>query len=153
MVAANVGAERGRQKTEVIYCLPNLDAAPPEWKVDEMRLLASLSTAAAGSNTLGVSAGPRQFIADQLWVKADVIRAVHERVEVCQDPQTEFALFRESLGVSRINHILRVHEILGVLEREGSSGGGRDVWRMGSGGGSGGSVGGWSGGGVWCSKK
>ena len=33
---------------------------------------------------------------------------MHERVHLCQDPQTEFA-FRESLGVSRINHILRVH--------------------------------------------
>ena len=37
------------------------------------------------------------------------IRAMHERVQLCQDPQTESALLRESLGVSRINHILRVH--------------------------------------------
>ena len=43
--------------------------------------------------------GPRQFLADQLLAKADVIRAMHERVQLCQDPQTEFAL-RESLGVS-----------------------------------------------------
>ena len=34
---------------------------------------------------------------------------MHERVQLCQDPRTEFALLRESLGVSRINHILRVH--------------------------------------------
>ena len=34
---------------------------------------------------------------------------MRERVQLCQDPQTEFALLRESLGVSRINHILRVH--------------------------------------------
>ena len=34
---------------------------------------------------------------------------MHERVQLCRDPQTEFALLRESLGVSRINHILRVH--------------------------------------------
>ena len=34
---------------------------------------------------------------------------MHERVQLCQDPQTEFALPCESLGVSRINHILRVH--------------------------------------------
>ena len=53
--------------------------------------------------------GPRQFIADQLLAKADVIRAMHERVHLCQDPQTEVALLRECLGVSRINHILRVH--------------------------------------------
>ena len=35
--------------------------------------------------------GPRQFIADQLLAKADVIRAMHKRVQLCQDPQTEFA--------------------------------------------------------------
>ena len=34
---------------------------------------------------------------------------MHERVRLCQDPQTYFALLRESLGVSRINHNLRVH--------------------------------------------
>ena len=30
-------------------------------------------------------------------------------MQLCQDPQTELALLRDSLGVSRINHILRVH--------------------------------------------
>ena len=34
---------------------------------------------------------------------------MHEHVQLCQDPQTEFALLREILGVSRIDHILRVH--------------------------------------------
>ena len=34
---------------------------------------------------------------------------MHERVQLCQDPQTEFAFLWESLGLSRINHILRVH--------------------------------------------
>ena len=70
--------------------------------------MAVVSVFTAASVPLG---GPvdRQFIADQLLAKADVIRAVHERVQLCQDPQTEFALLRESLGVSRINHILRVH--------------------------------------------
>ena len=50
--------------------------------------------------------------------KADVIRAMHERVQLCQDPQTEFALLRESLGVSRINHILRVHGHTMLQERQ-----------------------------------
>ena len=43
-----------------------------------------------GSITLGVAAEFRQFIADQLLSKADVIRAMHERVQLCQEPQTEF---------------------------------------------------------------
>ena len=34
---------------------------------------------------------------------------MHDRVQLCQDPQTEFALLGESLGVSRTNHILWVH--------------------------------------------
>ena len=48
-------------------------------------------------------------IADQLLATADVLRAVHEPVQLCQDPQTEFALLRESLGVRRVNGIFRVH--------------------------------------------
>ena len=56
------------------------------------------------SLTLGVAVGSRQLLTDQLLSKPDVIRATHERVQLCQDPKTEFAL-RESLGVSRINHI------------------------------------------------
>ena len=39
-----------------------------------------------------------------------VIRAMRERVQLCQDPQAEFALLRESLGVSRINHSLGVQD-------------------------------------------
>ena len=74
-----------------------------------MQNVAKVSTAADGSTTLGVAVGSQQFVTDQLSAKADVIRAMHERVQLCQDPQTEFALFRESLGVSRMNHILRLH--------------------------------------------
>ena len=65
--------------------------------------MAQTSAVTDGSITLGVAHGSRQFIADQLLGKADVIRAMHERVQLCQDPQTEFAFIRESLGVSRIN--------------------------------------------------
>ena len=106
---AKVAAVRNPLKTEVIYCVNDLNAAPPEWRVRDVQNMAKVSTAIAGSITLGVAVGPRQFIADQLVAKADVIRAMHERVQLCQDPQTVFALLRESLGVSRINHILRVH--------------------------------------------
>ena len=37
--------------------------------------------------TLGVAVGPRQCVKDQLLAKADVIRAVHERLQLCQDPK------------------------------------------------------------------
>ena len=78
----------------------DLDAAQPEWRV---------GSAVTDGNTLRVAVGSRQFIADQLLSKVDIIRAMHERVQLFQGPQTELALLRESLGVSRINHILRVH--------------------------------------------
>ena len=109
--AANVklGQNETPQKTQVIYDVTDMDAAPPEWTTNDVRPLASVSTAVHGHVTLGVAVAPRQYIADQLLAKADAIRGMHERVRLCQDPQTKFALLRESLGVSRINHILRVH--------------------------------------------
>ena len=106
---ARVGAERNPLKTEVIYHVNDLDAAPPEWKIGEVRSLAKTSPVTAGSIARGVAVGSRQFIMDQLLSKANVIRAVRESVQLCQDPQTEFVLLRDSLGDSRINHILPVH--------------------------------------------
>ena len=91
-----LGAERNPLKTEVIYYVKDLDAAPPEWIIGDVRSLAKTSAVSDGSITLGVAVGSRQFIADQLLSKADVIRAMHERVELLQDPQTEFSL--RSLG-------------------------------------------------------
>ena len=71
--------------------------------------MAKLSAVTSGSITLGVAIASQQCITDQLLSKADVVPARHERVQLCQDPQTEFAFFLESLGDSRVNHILRVH--------------------------------------------
>ena len=87
-----IGAERNPQKTEAILYVEDLNAAPPEWKIEEV-------------------------VADQLLGKADVLRAMHERVRLCQDPQTELALCRESLGVNRVNHIVRVHGHTILYER------------------------------------
>ena len=111
---AKVGAERNFQKTEVICCVNEMDTAPPEWRIRDVQHMAKVSTLTAGSITLGAAVGPRQKIADQILGKADVIRTPHGRVQLCQDPQTEFALLRESLGVNRVNHILwvRTHTIL-----------------------------------------
>ena len=99
--------ERNAVKTEVIFYVNVLDAAPPERRIGDVRNVAKASAVTDGSITLGVAVGSRQLIADQLLGKADVIRAMHERVQRCHDPQTEFALLRESVEVSRINHILR----------------------------------------------
>ena len=117
---ARVGAERNPQKTEVINYVNGLDAAPPEWRIRDVQNTAKVTTVTEGCITLGVAVGPRQHIADQLLAKADVIRAMHQRVQQCQDRQTEFALPRESLGVSRINHILQVHGHTILQEKRGA---------------------------------
>ena len=78
---ARVGAERNPLKTKVIY---DLDAAFPEWKIGDFRSLAKTSAVTDGSITLGVAVGFRQFIADQPLSKADVTRAMHERVQLCR---------------------------------------------------------------------
>ena len=75
-----VGAERKPLKTEVIYDVNDLDAAPPECRIGDVPSLAKTSVVTDGSITLGVAVGSRPLIADQLLSKADVIRAVHERV-------------------------------------------------------------------------
>ena len=116
---ARVGAERNPLKTEVIYNVNDLEA-PPERKIGDFPSLAQTCAVTDGSITLGIAVGSRQFIADQLLSKADVIRATHDRVQLCEDLQTEFALLRESLGVSRIIHILRVHDHT-VLEEESAA--------------------------------
>ena len=74
---ARIGVVRNPQKTEVIYNVIYLDAAPPEWRIG--RNMAKVSTVTGGSATLGVAVGPRQFTADQLSAKADVTRAMHEQ--------------------------------------------------------------------------
>ena len=76
----------------------DLDAAPPEWKIGDVRSVAKSSAVIDGRITLGVAVGARQFVTDQLLSKAEVIRAMRERVQLCQDPQTEIALLQESVG-------------------------------------------------------
>ena len=91
---AKVGAERNPWKTEeVIYYVNDLDSAPPEWRIHDVLSMAKVSTVTAGSITLGVAVRPRQSIADQRLGNADVIRAMRERVQHCQHPQTECASF------------------------------------------------------------
>ena len=112
---ARVGAERNPHKTEVIHHVEDLNAAPPGWKVDDVKKMAAVSIATGGSTILGVAVGPQEFIADQLLAKADVIRAMHERVQLCQDAQTEFAHLCESLGRSHQPHSAsaRPHDLAG----------------------------------------
>ena len=67
---------------EVIQYVADLDTAPLDWKISDVRLLASVSTAVHGNVTPRVAVGPRQYIAEWLLAKADVIRAMHERVQL-----------------------------------------------------------------------
>ena len=60
------------------------------------------------------SLGPRQCVPDQLLAKADVIRAMHERVQTFQDPQTEFAILFARVESTT----LRVHGHTILQEKE-----------------------------------
>ena len=91
---AKIGAERNQQKTEVIYYISDVDNTPSDWKISEVRALAAVDTAVHVNITLRIVVGPRRYIADQPLAKVDVFRAMHERVQRCQDPQTEFATFQ-----------------------------------------------------------
>ena len=69
-------------------------------------MLASVTTAARGSVTLGVAAGPRQFFADQLLATSS---GPCMNGCSCATRRQNFALLHDSLGIRRITHILRVH--------------------------------------------
>ena len=101
---AKVGAERHPQKTEVIYCVDDFGAAPPEWKIDEVRKLATVSTVTAGSNTLGGRGTPTVNCRPALGQDK---RSNARTCPVVSVPAHR--IWSPSLGVSRINHILRVH--------------------------------------------
>ena len=108
---ALIGASRNRAKTEVLYfasaeALAENDAV---WELAFVRNQAAVSLAEEGTLTLGVATGPDRVVAAQVNQKAQVVCAVHQRAEVCPDAQAEHVISRQSLGVCRVNHILRVH--------------------------------------------
>ena len=111
--AANVkvGAERNLKKTEVVYFASEAELAlhGEEWDTTRVAAVASVSLASEGCVTLGIATGPPSAVAEQLQTKSDVVRAMHDKLRVCQDPQTEFVLAGQCLGVGKVNHILRVH--------------------------------------------
>ena len=106
-----VGRERNRQKTGVIYYADaaTVEAHAAEWQVAAVRELATVTTAAEPGLTLGVATGSQDAVEEQLQQKVKVAKAMQERIAVIQDVQTEHVLNRESLGVGRVNRILRVH--------------------------------------------
>ena len=105
------GAERNIVKTKVFYFTDaaTLEANAVAWQIAEVRALATVETAAASEPTLGVVTGPLEAVSAQMLQKIDVVKAMHTRTAICQDVQTEHVLNRQSLGVGRVNHILRVH--------------------------------------------
>ena len=51
------------------------------------------------------------------WPRQTSLEPCTNVSSLCQDPQTEFALLRQSMGVGRINHVLRVHG-LAILQEQ-----------------------------------
>ena len=59
---ATVGGGAKPTENEVIYHVNDLDAGPLEWRIRDVQ---NMCTVSAGGITLGVTVGPRQYIADQ----------------------------------------------------------------------------------------
>ena len=106
-----VGAERNKTKMEVIYfaTAEEMNAHRVQWRLHEVEQQAEVKSASQGTMTLGVMTGPDSSIDEQMWNKVKVVKAMQERVAICQDPQTEHVLNRQSLGIGPVNHLLRVH--------------------------------------------
>ena len=115
------GAVRNQEKTEVIYYATQgqLQAAPVDWRMEEVAGLARVLSAADPSVTLGVATGPAGGVRKQVEDKAKVVQAMADRIGVCSDAQTEHVMFKQSLGVCRLNLILRVHG--GALDQQGNT--------------------------------
>ena len=91
------------QKTEVIYYVLDQDAAPSDWKMKFAHWLLSKQQ----SMEMSQSESQRAPVAvSQTSSCKKQTSCMHAP---CHHPQTEFALLRGTPGVSRINHILRVH--------------------------------------------
>ncbi len=108
---AEVGGLRNRPKSEVIYMVDEATLAlyADPWQLETVKTLAAVRTPDESGLTLGVTTGSAEAVEEQLQQKVSVVKAIHERIAVCSDVQTEHVLSRQSLGVSRVNHILRVH--------------------------------------------
>ena len=105
------GATRNLEKTEVIYYASELTLKDPpaDWNLSWVQQNAAVHSADNPSVTLGVCTGGKEAILDQVTQKAKVVQAMTERIAVCGDAQTEHVMYKQSLGVCRLNHILRVH--------------------------------------------
>ena len=105
------GAVRNLSKSDVVYYVDDetLAAHAAAWDVEAIRSLARVSTADTPTPTLGVVTGASDAIEAQLAQKVNVVKGIQAKVAVCADTQTEHVLDRQSLGIGRVNHILRVH--------------------------------------------
>ena len=88
---------------------PTLEQHSQAWDLDTVRQSAQVRSADEPCLTLGVRTGSLDQIKEQVADKAKVVQAIQEKVAVCADVQTEHVLNRQSLGIGRVNHILRVH--------------------------------------------
>ena len=110
---AKIGAERNHQKAEVKDYLSGPDTASPNWKITEVRPLASVDTEFRRGVTRSRSGTSPLCHRSTLGRKQTSPGPCMNACNLCQDPQTEFALLRESLGVSRITSsecIARVYQ-------------------------------------------
>lgn len=110
MHSTPVEAERNAQNTEVVFyaSVEDLDEERQAWHMGAAAALARISNAAGGCLALGVVTGPATAVREHVKAKAKVVRAMHERINTCQDPQAEHGLGRQSLGPATSSESMEV---------------------------------------------
>ena len=102
---ARVGAVRTPLKSEVIYHVNDLDAAPPERRGGDVRKLTKTSTVTDGSITTESLSDLDRSLRTNSWARQT---SSERRTNASNSARTRRRC-SECLGVSRINHLLRVH--------------------------------------------
>ena len=79
------------------------------WGLQDVRNLATIKMASEGGLTLGVATGGTECCLEQFKQKLEVTKAMHSKIQICEDTQIEHVLSKLCLGTNKVNHILRVH--------------------------------------------
>ena len=102
------GSERNRTKTKAAFLLPAKVDIAPEWRVDRLKELADVTIGPSQLEALGAETVSGEAVVRQFKDKTRIVDTMVRRIALCQDAQVELTLQRSCLGISKVNHLLRV---------------------------------------------
>ena len=116
---AQIGAERNQQKTAVIYYVADLDAGPPEWKSNDVRPLASVTTIVHGNpRSLPLACGSNSTVSCSGIGRRSEGRQAHGPLTVGARQRllasVDFLYAAKRLQfLTRVDFFLKIHSFLG----------------------------------------